>query len=74
MRLLATVMHAVSSVFGCTHDKTSRPFTIDNQSYMACLACGQKVFYSPITMRRLSRRELTGLRRTQAAAPHTRAA
>lgn len=63
MRVLTTVIHAVSSVFGCTHDRMSRPFTIERQSYMVCLECGQKVFYSPITMRRLSRREVKHLQR-----------
>lgn len=67
MRVFSTVIHAVSSVFGCSHERTSRPFTIDSQSYMVCLTCGQKLFYSPETMRRLSRREVTRLLRQKIA-------
>lgn len=63
MRVFTTVMHAVSSVFGCTHERMSRPFTIEHESYMVCLECGQKSFYSPATMRRLSRREVKRLQR-----------
>ncbi len=66
MRVLRNVAHALSSVFGCSHDRLSRPFTIQRQSYMVCLECGQKVFYSMDEMRRLSRREV---RRLHAVAP-----
>ncbi len=66
MRVLRNVAHAFSSVFGCSHDRLSRPFTIQRQSYMVCLECGQKVFYSMEEMRRLSRREV---RRLHAVAP-----
>lgn len=58
MRVLRNVVHAVSSVFGCHHERLTRPFTIQKQSYMMCLECGQKVFYSMEEMRRLSRREV----------------
>ncbi len=58
MRVLRHVVHAVSSVFGCHHERLTRPFTIQKQSYMMCLECGQKVFYSMEEMRPLSRREV----------------
>ena len=58
MRLLHNVVHAV---FGCQHERLSRPFTIQQQSYMVCLECGRKVFYSMDEMRRLSRREVRHL-------------
>lgn len=65
MRVLHSVVHAVSSVFGCQHDRLTRPFTIQKKSYMVCLNCGHEVFYSMDEMRRLTRREV---RRLQAVA------
>ncbi len=67
MRVLHNVVHAISSVFGCPHDRMTRPFTIDRQSYMVCLECGTKVFYSTEQMRRLSRREVRRLTAANAA-------
>ncbi len=61
MRVLRDVVNTVSSVFGCRHDRLSRPFTIERQSYMVCLECGLKVFYSMDQMRRLSKREVRQL-------------
>ena len=68
MRVLTNVVHAISSVFGCQHDRLSRPFTIKSQSYMVCLECGRKLFYSTDEMRRLSRREVRHLRAVSSAA------
>ncbi len=67
MRVLRNALHLVTSVFGCTHEQLSRPFTIQRQSYMVCLTCGQKVFYSMEEMRRLSRKEV---RQLQVAVPN----
>ncbi len=58
MQVLRNVVHVVSSVFGCQHGRMTRPFTIQKQSYMMCLECGHKVFYSMVEMRPLSRREV----------------
>ena len=58
MKVLRHFAHALTSVFGCQHERLTRPFTIQRQSYMVCLECGQKVFYSMEQMRRLSRREV----------------
>ena len=77
--IFRNMAHAVTSVFGCRHDRLSRPFTIQSQSYMVCLECGRKVFYSTEKMRRLSRREVRrlhaveagALRRTPVTAEHT---
>ena len=66
MRVLRTALHVFTSVFGCQHDRVSRPFTIEQQSYMVCLDCGHKLFYSMQEMRRLSRREIKRLRMVQA--------
>jgi hypothetical protein len=65
MRVLTQVVHSITSVFGCRHDRLSRPFTIQGQSYMVCLECGRKVFYSMDEMRRLSRGELRRMRSAQ---------
>lgn len=62
MSVFHTMVHAVSSVFKCQHDRLTRPFTIRKQSYMVCLDCGHQVFYSMEEMRRLSRREVRQLR------------
>lgn len=70
MRVLRTAMHAFTSVFGCQHDRLTRPFTIEQQSYMVCLECGHKLFYSMDEMRRLSRREVKHLRAVEAGALH----
>ena len=61
MRVLRNAFHVFSSVFGCQHARLSRPFTIEQQSYMVCLECGHKLFYSMQEMRRLSRREVKRL-------------
>ena len=69
--ILKSMAHAVTSVFGCRHDRLSRPFTIQSQSYMVCLECGRKVFYSTEQMRRLSRREVRRLHIAAAVAPRS---
>ena len=66
MRVLSRVVHSITGVFGCTHDRMSRPFTIQSQTYMVCLECGRKVFYSPEEMRRLSRGEVRRMQSKQA--------
>ncbi len=62
MSVLRDMSHVLTSAFGCRHDRLSRLFTIQDESYMVCLACGHRVFYSVETMRPLSRRELHRLR------------
>jgi hypothetical protein len=47
---------------GCSHHRLSRPFTIEKESYMVCLACGKQFFYSFDMMRRLSEREVRHMR------------
>lgn len=53
---------AIDLCLGCRHDRLTRPFTIQDESYMVCLDCGKQVFYSLESMRRLSGRELRSLR------------
>ncbi len=53
---------AIDLCLGCRHDRLTRPFTIQDESYMVCLDCGKQLFYSVESMRRLSGRELRNLR------------
>ncbi|HEY0786018.1 MAG TPA: hypothetical protein VGD62_09110 [Acidobacteriaceae bacterium] len=59
---------ALDFCLGCRHDHLTRPFTIEQESYMVCLDCGRQLFYSVETMRRISGRELRRLR--AARTPH----
>ena len=38
----AMLSSAATRVFGCWHREMSRPFTLDGQSYRACLECGAR--------------------------------
>jgi hypothetical protein len=53
---------------GCSHDRLSRPFTIEQESYMVCLNCGKQFFYSFDMMRRLSEREVRRMREDRSSA------
>ena len=55
-------------LFGCAHERLSRPFSLEDQCYMVCLECGAHVPYSPVTMRRLSGREIRRMKAVRAAA------
>lgn len=37
----------IGSLFGCWHKEISRPFTIGNNSYRACLHCGARKHFDP---------------------------
>jgi len=54
-------------VFGCAHERLSRPFTLEEQCYMVCLECGSHVPYSPVTMRPLTGREIRRMKAVRAA-------
>ena len=38
-------------LFGCWHKSLSRPFTIGNDSYRACLDCGARKHFDPQTLK-----------------------
>ena len=38
----AVLSRAAARVFGCWHREMSRPFTLEGQSYRACLDCGAR--------------------------------
>jgi hypothetical protein len=68
MRWITELFQSVfEAIFGfCSHNNLSRPFTIEGHTYKVCMDCSQQVFYSPDTMKPLSRRELRHLRAEQA--------
>jgi len=59
MNFLMACLHAVLNffseiLFGCTHSRVTRPFTLGQETYEVCLDCGKQIFYSPTEMRRLT--------------------
>lgn len=69
--MLGRFLRAVFNFFyeillGCSHDRLTRPFTLQQETYKVCLDCGKQVFYSPVDMRPLSARETRRMRATQA--------
>jgi hypothetical protein len=54
-------------LLGCRHDRLTRPFTIEQQTYKVCLDCGKHLFYSADTMRPLSGRELRRMHAVQSS-------
>jgi hypothetical protein len=71
MNFLMSCLHAVLNffseiLFGCTHTRVTRPFTLDSETYEVCLDCGKQIYYSPIEMRRLTPFEVRRLRAARA--------
>jgi hypothetical protein len=54
----ATFNFLYEIVLGCSHQHMTRPFTLQQQTYMVCLDCGKRVYYSASAMRPLSVREI----------------
>jgi hypothetical protein len=52
--------------FGCSHERQTRPFTLQHETYKVCLDCGAQIFYSPDNMRPLNSRELKRMRAAHA--------
>lgn len=46
------------TVIGCRHQHLTRPFTLKQETYMVCLDCGKQIYYSPVSMRPLTGREV----------------
>jgi len=68
MNILRTIVNFFYEIFfGCSHDKLTRPFTLQERTYKVCLDCGSHIFYSPITMRPLSAREVRRMNAIQAS-------
>ena len=71
MNFLLSCLQAVLSffseiLFGCTHTRVTRPFTLDHQTYEVCLDCGKQIFYSATEMRRLTAFEVRRLKAARA--------
>jgi hypothetical protein len=68
MKVLQVIFNFLYEIFlGCRHDRLTRPFTIQQQTYKVCLDCGKHVFYSADAMRPLSGREARRVRAMQAS-------
>ncbi len=69
MRWITDLLLSVfESLFGCRHSNLSRPFTIEGETYKVCMDCSGQVFYSPVTMKQLSAREVRQMRHEHASA------
>ncbi len=67
MSVLGAIFHFFYEIcFGCRHNRVTRPFTLDEQTYMVCLDCGKQIYYSMETMAPLSAREMRRMKATQA--------
>jgi hypothetical protein len=59
MRLINAIVNFFYEIFlGCRHEKLTRPFTLEQQTYKVCLDCGRQVYYSAESMRPLSAGEV----------------
>jgi len=59
MSVISAVLNFLYEVFlGCSHQHLTRPFTLQNETYMVCLDCGKQIYYSAEAMRTLSAREV----------------
>lgn len=53
-------------LFGCSHTKLTRPFTLGDQTYEVCLDCGKQIYYSAKEMRPLTAWEVRRMKATHA--------
>ena len=66
MSILRAIFNFLYEILlGCRHDRLTRPFTIQQQTYKVCLDCGKHLFYSADTMRPLRGRELRRIHAVQ---------
>jgi hypothetical protein len=86
INIMRTITNFLSSVlgffyeltFGCRHNRQTRPFTLESETYKVCLDCGRQIFYSSERMTPLTGREVRRMKAAQAEAgvlvhraPHT---
>lgn len=65
IRCLRAVLSFFSEIlFGCSHSRVTRPFTLNDETYKVCLDCGKQIYYSAQEMRPLTAWEI---RRMKAA-------
>jgi hypothetical protein len=53
-------------VFGCRHNRLTRPFTLEAETYKVCLDCGRQIFYSSERMTPLTGREIRRMKAERA--------
>ncbi len=69
MNFLASVFGFIYDVFfGCRHNRQTRPFTLEAETYKVCLDCGRQIYYSSERMSPLSAREVRRMRAARAQA------
>ena len=71
MKAIAACLRAVLSffmeiLFGCSHSRLSRPFTLHGETYEVCLDCGKQIYYSAQEMRPLTPWEVRRMKAAQA--------
>lgn len=71
MNTLVSCLRAVFSffseiLFGCSHARLTRPFTLNDETYKVCLDCGKQVYYSAVEMRPLTPWEVRRMKAAQA--------
>jgi hypothetical protein len=71
MKTLAVCLRAVLDffteiLFGCSHSRLSRPFTLNEETYEVCLDCGRQIYYSAQEMRPLTAWEVRRMKAAQA--------
>ncbi len=55
-------------IFGCRHNRQTRPFTLEAETYKVCLDCGHQIYYSAERMKVLTPREVRRMKAVQAQA------
>lgn len=53
-------------LFGCSHSRLTRPFTLEKETYKVCLDCGKQIYYSAQDMRPLSPWEVRRMKAARA--------
>ncbi len=71
MKFLMACLHSVLDffakiLFGCTHSRVTRPFTLGDETYEVCLDCGKQIYYSPTEMRPLTAWEIRRMKAARA--------
>jgi hypothetical protein len=74
MTNMNTIASLISSVFGffyellfgCRHNRQTRPFTLEAETYKVCLDCGRQIFYSSERMTPLTGREIRRMKAERA--------
>ncbi|MGA8108963.1 MAG: hypothetical protein WBD46_02170 [Acidobacteriaceae bacterium] len=53
-------------LFGCSHSRLTRPFTLADETYEVCLDCGKRIYYSAREMRPLTAWEVRRMKAARA--------